>query len=67
MKYLFLYAALLLIVMLLYIRRRRRVQRAHATELQQAIEGGMAEPPSLHPVIDPVLCLGSSSCVRACP
>jgi thioredoxin reductase/ferredoxin len=67
MKYLFLYAALLLIVMLLYIRRRRRVQRAHATELQKAIEGGMAEPPSLHPVIDPVLCLGSSSCVRACP
>jgi len=67
MKYLLLYAALLLIVMLLYIGRRRRVQRAHATELQQAIEGGMAEPPSLHPVIDPVLCLGSSSCVRACP
>ena len=67
MKYLFIYAALLLVVVLAYTWRRRRVQRADATELQQAIEGGMAEPPSLHPVIDPVLCLGSSTCVRACP
>ena len=24
-------------------------------------------PPSLHPVIDPDLCIGSLSCIRACP
>ena len=27
----------------------------------------MAEPQSLHPVIDPLRCIGSGSCARACP
>ena len=67
MNYLFLYVALLLIITLVYAVRRRRVQQADAVELQQALKDGLAEPASLHPVIDPVLCLGSSTCVRACP
>ncbi|MHB8483178.1 MAG: NAD(P)-binding domain-containing protein [Nitrospiria bacterium] len=28
---------------------------------------GLTEPNSLHPVIDPDLCIGSGSCVNACP
>ncbi len=28
---------------------------------------GLGEPPSLHPVIDPALCLGCGACVKACP
>ena len=31
------------------------------------IAAGLHEPPSLHPVIDPAVCLGCGSCVRACP
>ena len=67
MKYLALYALVLALVWVLYVRRQRRIQREHAQQLQQSLEAGLAEPPSLHPVIDPVRCLGSSSCVTACP
>ena len=28
---------------------------------------GLAEPPGLHPVTDPVRCIGCGACVRACP
>ena len=28
---------------------------------------GLAEPPGLHPLIDPARCIGCSACVRACP
>ncbi len=52
---------------MLYVRRKRRIEREHAQQLQQSLEAGLAEPPSLHPVIDPLRCLGSSSCVKACP
>ncbi len=67
MQYLFLYAIALAVVWTLYLRRRRRIEREHAQQLQQSLEAGLAEPPSLHPVIDPTRCLGSSSCVAACP
>jgi len=67
MLYLALYAAAFVLVSVLFVRRQRRIQRDHATQLQQSIEAGLAEPPSLHPVIDNRLCLGSASCVTACP
>jgi thioredoxin reductase/NAD-dependent dihydropyrimidine dehydrogenase PreA subunit len=67
MQYLYIYVIALVVVWALYIRRRKRIERAHARELQKSLEGGLAEPHSLHPVIDPLRCLGSSSCVRACP
>jgi thioredoxin reductase (NADPH) len=67
MNYLVLYAVALGVVWVLYVRRQRRIQREHAQQLQQSLEAGLAEPPSLHPVIDPLRCLGSSSCVTACP
>ena len=39
--------------------RRRRI----ATRCRPA----SSEPPSLHPVIDPLTCIGCGSCVKACP
>lgn len=33
----------------------------------EAIEAGLTEPASLHPVIDPNKCRGSGACVTACP
>ncbi|MBI1822032.1 MAG: NAD(P)-binding domain-containing protein [Nitrospirae bacterium] len=50
---------------LAYLRRktdRRNLQRLKATKAE-----GLTEPPSLHPVINPDLCIGSGACVVACP
>jgi len=50
-----------------HVRRRRRKDREGAARLMRAIEEGLNEPPSLHPVIDPSRCLSSGACVPACP
>ena len=65
--YLWIYLAALALALAAYIVRRARVQQAHAAELKSTLQAGLGEPPSLHPVIDPALCLGSAACVRACP
>ncbi len=44
----------------------RRTRRAAAT-LQASRAAGLTEPASLHPVINPNLCLGCATCVTACP
>ncbi len=46
---------------------RRRHRRAHAVATDIAALGADAAPLSLHPEIDPELCMGSGACVRACP
>ncbi|MFY9328453.1 MAG: NAD(P)-binding domain-containing protein [Georgfuchsia sp.] len=56
-----------LTVVFLYVRRKKRRYAAAAEILDEAIESGMTEPPSLHPVIDPTVCCGSGACVRVCP
>ena len=61
------YLAPLALVLLLYVYRwRTREARADAI-LQRSVKTGMTEPPSLHPVIDLDICMGSGSCTRACP
>ena len=47
-----------------HVRRRRRLERQSASVLEST---GSAEPASLHPLIDPVRCIGCGSCVKACP
>lgn len=46
--------------------RGRDTKRATAT-LQKAVADGRDTPASLYPIIDPGLCIGSLSCVSACP
>ena len=67
MDYLYLYIGVIVIAMVLYVRRQRRIHRSHAADLEASVEEGMVEPSSLHPVINPVRCIGSSTCVKACP
>lgn len=45
---------------------RKRSRQALAV-LEDNKQAGLAEPNSLHPVIDPARCLGCASCVKACP
>jgi len=61
------YLVVILVILLVYTRRHKRMESMHIDDLQQAIASGMSEPQSLHPVIDPLRCIGSGSCVRACP
>jgi dihydropyrimidine dehydrogenase (NAD+) subunit PreT len=49
-----------------YLRRRRR-QRFDAEVFRQKVEKKQHLARSLHPVIDPDICIGSLSCLKACP
>jgi thioredoxin reductase/Pyruvate/2-oxoacid:ferredoxin oxidoreductase delta subunit len=50
-----------------YIRKNKK----HSSEIQKKIakakELGFHEPSSLHPVVNPDICIGSAACITACP
>jgi thioredoxin reductase len=48
-------------------RQRAKQDRLHQSRLEQNLRDGIAVPPSLHPFINPDLCIGCGSCVTACP
>jgi thioredoxin reductase/NAD-dependent dihydropyrimidine dehydrogenase PreA subunit len=50
-----------------YWRRHWRLEQESLAALRAATEAGMLEPPTLHPDIDPTICIGCKSCVAACP
>jgi thioredoxin reductase/Pyruvate/2-oxoacid:ferredoxin oxidoreductase delta subunit len=50
-----------------YIAQHQRREREGSARLKEALEAGLNEPASLHPVIDPLKCLNSRACVAACP
>jgi thioredoxin reductase len=62
-----LYGAIILAVIVVYSRRQVKQQVADKTQLTESVQSGLAEPPSLHPVFDPVKCIGSGSCTKVCP
>ena len=57
----------LVVVIFFYFIRRGRKEAASIEQLEEVMEAGLTEPSSLHPYIDPNKCLGSGSCVSACP
>ena len=57
----------LFIVLFIYFRKRGRKEQEAREELHEVIQAGLTEPSSLHPLINPNKCLGSASCVSACP
>lgn len=56
-----------LAIVLYYWRGHAKKSAQVKVKVAQAKEEGRFEPVSLHPYIDPNLCLGSGACVRACP
>ena len=48
------------------VRIRRRELETDAAEAK-ALAYGLHEPATLHPVVDPALCIGTGSCVDVCP
>ncbi len=57
----------LVIIVYFYLSSRKKKEEAAVGQLKEAIEAGLTEPASLHPIIDPVRCLGAGACVTACP
>lgn len=62
-----LYAVALLALWIAFGIGRRLRQRSADNRLKSSTEFGFAEPPSLHPVIDPAKCVGCGACTHACP
>jgi len=54
-------------VLSVYVYRWRTGEARAAAILQRSVKTGLTDPPSLHPVIDPSVCIGSGGCTRACP
>ncbi|HMA11960.1 MAG TPA: NAD(P)-binding domain-containing protein [Steroidobacteraceae bacterium] len=50
-----------------YLRKRSSAEKRSLEARKDAEAAGLAEPVSLHPIIDPAICVGCGSCVRACP
>lgn len=61
------YALPLAVIVSFYVALRRHRERRDTRVWREAVASGLAEPRSLHPVVDPALCMGSGGCVRACP
>jgi len=61
------YVIPLLVIWVIYIGLRKRAEHHSASVREAAFEAGLTEPASLHPKIDPSLCLACGACVEACP
>lgn len=55
------------IALILYYRRHHKKETHFRARMAETVKSGIPEPVTLHPVIDPNKCLGSSACVKACP
>jgi thioredoxin reductase (NADPH) len=62
-----LYGSPLVLVLWLHLHRRRGREARALETLHKSVKAGLTEPMSLHPVVDPSICMGSGSCTRACP
>ncbi len=61
------YATPFVLIWVWYMRRVGRREKLAVKTLEESTKAGLTEPASLHPVIDPNRCIGSGSCVNACP
>ena len=50
-----------------YLRRQRQHHAISLATKREAQEAGLTEPASLHPEIDPTICVGCAACVTICP
>lgn len=61
------YLVLIAVAVGVYAWRRRSTHAESVRAREEAVAAGLAEPPSLHPVVNPAICIGCGSCVKACP
>ncbi len=63
----FLYGLIIVSILTIYNFKKNQKEKRSRLRKEEEFAAGLVEPPSLHPVIDPVKCLGCASCVNACP
>ncbi len=63
----FVYVVPIALTVAAYWLLRQRRHAANLRALEQNRSAGLGEPASLHPLLDPALCIGCGSCVAACP
>lgn len=65
--YILIYLILFIFVISLYSYFRQEKERRNRNQKFDQVVAGRTEPTSLHPFIDPAICLGCGACVPACP
>jgi thioredoxin reductase (NADPH) len=55
------------IIVFFYLRKKSSTSKQTKKKVEIAKEEGLHEPVSLHPYIDPNICIGSGACISACP
>ena len=63
----YIYLTPMLLIWSIYYGLNRRRKRRVTGVRDEALQAGLTQPASLHPVINPSHCLGCGSCVSACP
>lgn len=61
------YLVPLLFIVAWQLRRKQLAHVGNVAALKENQRAGLLEPASLHPLIDPLKCMGCGSCVSACP
>ena len=56
-----------LVFAIAHLVRRSRRHRKSAVQIAEAEKRGVQVPLTLHPVIDPDICIGSLTCLKSCP
>lgn len=58
---------LVAVVLFIYLRKLKKESQRVDEKIALAVEAGVHEPVSLHPVIDTNTCIQSGACLKACP
>ncbi len=61
------YSIPIILIFIWYVSVQMLANRRALAQKQAAVEAGLTEPASLHPLLDPTKCVGCGSCVNACP
>jgi len=65
--YLAIYLLPVMLLWMAYALSKKRHSHKSLAVRKEEFDAGLTEPASLHPVIDPLKCMGCGTCVKACP